>query len=163
MKHKNIFHIGFELSLLLKGIDGFLQMVGGVMLLYLNPARMSRLVALLTQHELSEDPRDVIANAMIRFSHSFSISTQAFGSIYLISHGVIKLFLILLLWRKKLWAYPLTIASLLLFIAYQLYRYAIQSSVFLLFLSAFDILMIALTWIEYSNIRQRRKTSSRLN
>ena len=147
-KGKDVVHISFELGLIIKGIDGLLEIFGGFLLLYLNPNRMGRLVTLLTQHELSEDPKDLVANALIRFSHSFSISTQAFGVFYLISHGVIKSVLILLLWRKKLWAYPLTIASLVLFIAYQIYRYSVHASMLLLLLTVFDIVMIILTFIE---------------
>lgn len=149
-----IVHIGFELGLTIKGIDGLLEILGGFSLLYLNPKRMGALVRVLTQHELSEDPRDVVANAMLRFSHSFSISTQSFGIAYLISHGVIKCALVLLLWKKKLWAYPLTAVSLLMFIVYQIYRYVMLPSRFLLLLTAFDFVMIVLTLIEYRSLRR---------
>lgn len=153
----SIIHIGFEFGLLVKGIDGLLEFLGGFFLMYLNPERMGALVKMLTQHELSEDPRDVIANAMIRLSHSFSLSTQSFGILYLMSHGVIKCVLVLFLWKRKLWAYPLTILSLTLFISYQIYRYAIRPSAFLLLLTAFDIVMIVLTFIEYKRIKARLK------
>lgn len=148
-------HIGFELGLLIKGIDGLLELLGGFLLMYLNPRRMGALVKALTQHELSEDPKDVVANAMIRLSHSFSLSAQSFGILYLMSHGAVKCVLVFLLWKKKLWAYPLTILSLLLFIAYQVYRYAIRPSAFLVLLTAFDVVMIALTFLEYRNIRAK--------
>lgn len=153
IKSKDFIHISFELGLLIKAIDGLLEMLGGILLLYLNPSRMSSLAVLLTRHELSEDPKDLVANALVRFSHSFSISTQYFGVFYLISHGIIKIVLILLLWRKKLWAYPLTIASLVLFIVYQIYRYSFSGSVSLLLLTAFDLIMIILTFIEYRRMK----------
>lgn len=142
--------------MLIKAIDGLLEILGGILLLYLNPSRMSGLAVLLTRHELSEDPKDLIANAMLRFSHSFSISTQFFGVFYLISHGIIKLILILMLLRKKLWAYPLTMASLILFIVYQVYRYSFSRSVSLLFLTGFDLIMIILTFIEYRRMKAKR-------
>jgi uncharacterized membrane protein len=148
-KNKDLVHIGFEVGLIIKGIDGLLEILGSFLLLYLNPNRMSSLVTFLTQHELSEDPKDLVANTLIQFSHGFSISTQAFAIFYLASHGLIKCVLIFLLWRKKLWAYPLTIVSLLLFIAYQMYRYSVHASVSLLLLTVFDIIMIILTFIEY--------------
>lgn len=154
-KNARLVHIGFELGLLIKGIDGLLEILGGVLLLYLNPARMSTAVRILTRHELSEDPRDLVANAMLRFSHSFSISAQSFGIFYLISHGVVKCALVFLLWKKKLWAYPLTILFLLLFIAYQIYRATIRPSAFLWLLTAFDAVMIVLTLMEYRNRKER--------
>lgn len=153
-------HIGFELGLLIKAIDGMLEILGGVLLLYLNPSRMNSLINLLTWHELSEDPKDLVANALFQFGHSFSVSTQYFGMFYLISHGIIKLLLIFLLWRKKLWAYPLTIASLILFVLYQIYRYSFSQSVWLLLLTAFDIIMIFLTLVEYRRMKVRLTSSS---
>lgn len=150
---KDLVHISFEVTLLIKGIDSLLEIVGGFLMIYLNPGRMNRLVSFLTRHELSEDPKDRIANFLLLFGHAFSISTQSFGIIYLFSHGLIKLLLVLLLWKKKLWAYPLTIVSLLLFIAYQIYRYTFSHSVFLILLTAFDILMSVLTYKEYKRMK----------
>ncbi|ALU35173.1 hypothetical protein CLAU_0744 [Clostridium autoethanogenum DSM 10061] len=151
--NSNIFHKGFEIGILIKFIDGFLEIIGGVLLLFLNPNRLSDLVVLLTQHELSEDPRDVIANFMIKLSSKFTISTQYFGVFYLISHGIVKLILIIFLWKRKSWAYPLTIMSLILFIIYQIYRYILHPSSWLIILTVFDIIMIILTFIEYRRIK----------
>ena len=154
-------HKSFELGMLIKAADGLLEILGGILLLYLNPARMSDLVAFLTRRELSEDPKDLVANALLGFSRTFSISTQVFGVFYLVSHGVVKLVLILLLWRKKLWAYPLTIVSLLLFIAYQVYRYTLSPSAGMLLLTVFDVVMIVLTSIEYRRMKSRVAHSHR--
>ena len=152
VKPKDFVHISFEIGLLLKGIDGLLEIFGGILLIFLNPGRLNRIILLLTQHELSEDPKDLVANALLSLSQSFSISTQQFGIFYLMSHGIIKCILILLLWQKKLWAYPLSIIALVLFIAYQIYRYSISHSAFLILLTVFDIIMIILTYIEYRKI-----------
>lgn len=154
VRTKSIFHFGFEIGLAIKGIDGLLEIVGGAFLLFLNPARLGWLTRLLTQHELSEDPRDVIANLLVSLSGSFSISSQHFGVFYLMSHGIIKCVLVLLLWRKERWAYPLTIISLILFVAYQIYRYTFTHSAFLIFLTVFDIIMIILTIIEYKTLKK---------
>ena len=150
---KKVIHIGFEIGLLLKGLDGLLEIAGGALLLFLNPERMNTLLFLLTRHELSEDPRDMVANFLVAMGHGFSISTQQFGVIYLMSHGIIKLILILLLWRKKLWSYPLSILFLVLFIIYQIYRYTFTQSVFLILLTVLDAAMIVLTYLEYKRIR----------
>ena len=125
----NVVHKSFEIGIFLKGIDGILEVIGGILLIFLNKVRLNNLFILLTQHELWEDPHDIIANFMLKFSSTFSISTQYFGVFYLISHGVIKLILVILLLRKKIWAYPLTIVSLILFIVYQIYRYTINHSI----------------------------------
>lgn len=154
-KKNNIFHKGFEIGILLKGVDSILQIIGGILLIFLNPSRLNSLVALLTQHELSEDPRDVIANFFVKWSLGFNLNAQHFGVFYLISHGTLKLILVFLLWRKKMFAYPLTIFSLALFIIYQIYRYTLSHSSWLIGLTIFDIVMIVLTFIEYKNIKTK--------
>ena len=157
-KHKSqeqYIHIGFEIGLLFKGIDGLFEILGGILMLFLNPERLVRLAEFLTRHELAEDPDDLIANELLKLSHSFSISSQYFGVFYLASHGIIKCLLIYLLWRKKLWAYPLSIVFLLIFIGTQMYRFAFTHSVPLVLLTILDILMIVLTILEYRNIRRR--------
>lgn len=154
-KQRDIVHVGFEIGLLLKGIHGLAEIVGGVLLLFLTPSRLTSLIRFLTRRELLEDPRDKVANFLLNLSNSFSISTQHFFVFYLMSHGIIKCILILLLWRRKLWAYPLSIAILILFIAYQVYRYTLTQSVFLILLTIFDVVMIALTYLEYKRINAR--------
>lgn len=153
----SVLHKSFEIAILLKGIDGAFEIIGGVLLIFLTPNRLNRLIALLTQHELSEDPRDVIANLTIRLGAHFSLSSQYFGVFYLVSHGLIKLILIIMLWKRKIWAYPLTVVSLLLFAVYQIYRCTISYSIALVLLTIFDIIMIVLTLIEYRNIKLNSK------
>lgn len=149
----SIFHKGFEIGILLKGINGVFEIIGGILLTFLNPSRLRSLVSWLTKGELLEDPRDAVANFLIKFSSSFTISAQHFGTFYLISHGLIKLILVILLWKRKPWAYPLTIISLTLFIIYQIYRYILHPSNVLIILTIFDVIMIVLTFIEYKNIK----------
>lgn len=152
-KQNKVIHTSFTVGLIIKGIDGLFEIIGGVLLLFLNPARMNRIIQFLTQHELSEDPKDVVANALIRLSSNFSIDAQSFGVFYLMSHGIIKCLIIFLLWRKKLWAYPVSILSLLLFICYQLYRYTIDHSFGLILLTIFDFVMIVVTLLEYRRMK----------
>lgn len=139
--------------MLVKGIDGILEMLGSILLLFLSPDRMHAIVRVLTQHELSEDPRDVIANLLINLSKGFSVSAQYFGALYLAAHGIVKCVFAYLLWRKKLWAYPLAAGALVLFIAYQIYRYIVSPSAALVVLSAFDAVMFILTVKEYRRMK----------
>lgn len=152
-KDDNIFHKSFKIGIFMKGIDGILEIIGGMLLMFLNSNRMNKLIVLLTQHELIEDPKDVIANFIIRFGSKFSVGAQYFAVVYLISHGVIKLILVILLWQEKLWAYPLSVVSLILFSFYQVYRYTNTHSESLILLTIFDSVMIVLTLIEYRRIK----------
>ena len=129
-------------------------MAGGILLFWVNPATLNRIVILLTQSELSEDPKDLIANLLIKTAQKFSVSTQLFGIVYLLSHGVIKIVLVASLWQRRLWAYPAAIIFFTAFCIYQMYRFLFTHSIWLIFLTVLDIFVIALTWIEYHRLKE---------
>jgi uncharacterized membrane protein len=139
----------FEIGIILKGLDGVLETVGGLLLLAVSPSTINRVVRGLTQHELSEDPHDYIAVHLLRFTHGLTGSAVTFAAIYLLVHGVVKVVLVAALLRNKLWAYPWLIAVLLAFIGYQLYRIAIKPTGGLIALTVFDALITWLTWREW--------------
>jgi uncharacterized membrane protein len=144
----------FKIGLVLKGLDGILEVVGGILLLFLSPNAIEHLVRMLTAHELSEDPHDLIARYLLHTTAHLSHGTTLFGAIYLLSHGIAKIVLVALVLRDKLWAYPWLIALLLAFIAYQLYRItAVHFSIGLTLLTIFDAFLVWLTWREYRSKR----------
>jgi uncharacterized membrane protein len=149
----SLLHDGFEVAILFKGLFGILEIVGGVLIAFVNPVRLNAIVRLVTQNELIRDPKDMIANYLVKAASSFSINTKHFGMLYMISHGMIKVVLVTLLWRKKLWAYPLTNIFLFIFIVYQIYRFSNTHSIWLILLTIFDTLMIFLTLSEEQRIR----------
>jgi uncharacterized membrane protein len=71
-----------------------------------------------------------------------------------VSHGVVKLALVVGLLRNKLWAYPASLIALGLFIVYQLYRYSYTHGIGLIVLTAFDVFVMWLIWHEYRLVRQ---------
>jgi uncharacterized membrane protein len=140
----------FKIGLVLKGLDGILEVIGGILLLFLTPAAIQHLVRVLTAHELSEDPHDVIARYLLHTAAHLHHGTTLFGAIYLLSHGIAKIVLVALVLRDKLWAYPWLIGLLLAFIAYQLYEItAVHFSAGLTLLTIFDAILVWLTWREY--------------
>jgi uncharacterized membrane protein len=147
-------HLIFAVSLFIKGAFAFLEIVGGILAYVITQQFILDIVAALTQDELAEDPRDVIANYLLHAAQHLSASTQQFTAVYLLSHGAIKLWLIVGLLREKLWYYPTAMAVFWLFIAYQLYRFSFTHSIFLLLLTALDVVVIALTWHEYGYLRR---------
>lgn len=108
----------------------------------------------VTRAELTEDPHDFIANHLLHGAQNLSIDGQNFAALYLLSHGIVKFWLIVGLWRRKLGYYPIAIAVFGLFIGYQLYRYSFTHSLSLLLITALDFAVIGLTWLEYSHLRR---------
>ncbi len=61
-----------------------------------------------------------------------------------------------MLFRKKLWGYPLAIAIFSSFIAYQLYRYTITHSPWLILISLLDVIIILLAINEYHFVKKEQ-------
>ena len=139
----------FEVGITLKGLDGILEVVGGVLLLVVSPATINQLVRSLTQHELSQDPHDFIATNLLNAASGLTGSSVRFAAIYLLLHGVVKIVLVAALLRNQLWAYPWMIAFLGVFIAYQAYRMTLAASIGLAALTVFDAFVAWLTYREY--------------
>ncbi len=144
----------FYISLLIKAGDSLLEVIGGVLILAIAPSRINSLAASLTQYQLSKNPHDYIATHVLKISHDFVSSGRYFAAFYLLSHGLVKLLVIIALFKQKMWAYPAMIIVLSAFIVYQVYRMSYRFSIGLLLLTIFDSFIIVLTWHEY---QKRRK------
>ncbi|MDB5393798.1 MAG: rane protein [Rhodospirillales bacterium] len=147
-------HQLFELSILFKGAHALIECIGGLALAFVNTSFIASLVNKLTQDELIEDPHDFIATHLKSFAEGFSVSRQNFYAFYLLSHGIVKVFLVIGLLKNKTWAYPASIVVLTLFITYQIYRFIETQSYGLIALTVFDVIVIALIWHEYRLLRR---------
>jgi len=156
---KKIFSL-FRISLFVKGAFAVVEIIGGVLAYFVTQHFLYRVVLYITQQELLEDPRDFFSNYLVQFAGQFSLSSQHFVVLYLLSHGIIKLFLIQGLIKKNLWYYPASLVIFSLFILYQFYRWNITYSPWLLALTLFDIGIIVLTVHEYRYIKKSQEKLS---
>jgi uncharacterized membrane protein len=150
----------FLIGIVLKGLDGVLEVAGGVLLLVVTPATIDNVARALTQHELSQDPHDFLATHLLHAAGGLTQGSVTFGAVYLLSHGAVKVVLVAALLRNQLWAYPLLIVFLLAFIAYQLYRLTFAPSIGLVGLTVFDVVVTWLTWREYQRQRGIRRRAA---
>ena len=146
----------FAVGIIVKGLDGILEVVGGVLLLVVSPTTIDQVSRALTQHELSEDPHDFLATHLLHAAGSLTGSSLEFGAVYLLLHGVVKVVLVAALLMDKIWAYPWMIAFLIVFIVYQIYRMTFAFSIGLLGLTVFDVVVVWLTYREYGKQRVAR-------
>src|SRR2546425_4879063 len=114
-------------------------MIGGALLFFVSADQLRHVARILTLHELTEDPHDIVANYLLHASQRLSPGVTTFGAIYLLWHGVVKIGLVTALLRRQRWAYPAAIVAFLLFLVYQVSRYAHTHSPELLVLSALDV------------------------
>src|SRR6266699_6191958 len=94
-------HLAFEISLLVKGLFALGQIIGGIVVYFVSQQFLVGIVRDITQEELAEDPRDLVSNYLLHSAQDLSISTQHFVALYLLTHGIIKLWLIIGLLRAK--------------------------------------------------------------
>lgn len=151
-------HQIFRVSVLLKGVHALLECVGGIALALISTDAIVAFVNRLTQEDLIEDRNDFVATHLLTFAQNFSVETEHFYAFYLLSHGLVKLALLIGLLRGKLWSYPASLVVLGLFIAYQLYRFFYTHSAGLIVLTVFDIVVMGLIWHEYRLVRRHLPT-----
>ncbi len=147
----------FRISVALKGLDGVLEVIGGIALLFVSPATLQSWARSLTAHELAQDPHDFVARHLLHSASQLSHGTTLFGAVYLLTHGIAKVVLVVAVLRGQLWAYPWMIALLGVFIVYQVYRLSYRVSIGLLLLTLFDVFVVVLTVLEY---RRKRASSA---
>jgi uncharacterized membrane protein len=145
----------FKISVGLKGLDGALETVGGLLLLFVQPATLQHWARTFTEHELSRDPHDFFARHLLHSTGQLTHGKALYASIYLLSHGLSKVVLVVAVLRGQLWAYPGIMILLLAFIVYQLYEISIHFTVGLTLLTIFDAFVVWLTWREYQSRRGR--------
>jgi len=151
-----ILHVSFEVGILIKGLDGVLEVVGGLLLLFLSPGQINQVVALLTEHELSRDPNDFLANHLVTAAQGLSGEAKTFAVLFLLSHGVLKVGLVGALLKSQLWAYPTAMTVFAAFGIYQVYRYVLSPSALLVVLTVLDLFVIWLTWEEFRRLRVKK-------
>lgn len=146
----------FRISLYLKGLDGVLETLGGVLLLLINPEQINHFARWLTQGQLARDPDDFLANHVLKTAHSLTGRALLFGAIYLLAQGIVKIVLVWQVFKDRIWAYLALITVVGIFAIYQIYRLAwVKFSAGLFLLTLFDLLIIYLTQREYRNHKIR--------
>ncbi|HRO14415.1 MAG TPA: DUF2127 domain-containing protein [Paracoccus sp. (in: a-proteobacteria)] len=149
-------HRLFRASLWMKGAHSMIEVAGGLLLYVLPHEAITQFVRRLTWAELLEDPRDLVANILRQAAHGFGADAQAFAAWYLFSHGAVKLALVAAIFADRRWAYPLFIAAMGGFIAYQFHLMLLQLSLPLVAITVLDIIVLALAIHEYRFRRRLR-------
>jgi uncharacterized membrane protein len=75
LAEKNI-HLVFETSLIFKGLFALLEIIGGIAAYWVSQHALLDLVEAITQAELREDPRDLVANYLLHLAQNLSIGEQ---------------------------------------------------------------------------------------
>ncbi len=153
-ENKSFIDKAFHTSLVLKGVDGVLELIGGVLLLFVKPATIGTVIGFLTRQELAEDPKDVLAHLLLHVAHNLSVSSELIASVYLLAHGVLKVVLVVGLFKERRGFYLPALILLGLFVTIELVRLIESFSIGIFVLMLFDLFVISMVWLEFQNINR---------
>jgi uncharacterized membrane protein len=149
----------FFVSVFLKGLISAIEVIAGVVVLFVPITYFASLVLRYAQGELIENPNDFIATNLASLAHQFSIASSIFIALYLLSRGAIKLSLVVALFKNQLWAYPSSLVVLGLFVIYQIYQISATFSPLIIALTIFDFVVMWSIWREYRIMRTHHNLS----
>ena len=145
-------HLAYIATVAVKGFDGAMESLAGVVIWLTGPQRLYRWVVRVTAPELYDGSHVQAVNAIRRGAHHLAITGGHFVVFYLLVHGVLKLGLATVLLRGGgRWIFPVGTVILLGFIAFMAYRLSQQWSNWLLGFAIFDTITLALVLNEWHN------------
>ena len=70
----------FEVGILLNGLDGLLEVAGGILLFFIKPEYLNHL-ADIDANELAEDPRDFLATQILHSTQNLAAGSLVFAAL----------------------------------------------------------------------------------
>ena len=150
----------YEVGILIKGIDGAFELIGGLFLLVVPRSDILHITSSLTRNELANDPHDFFARHIVQAGHALAGGSHWFAALFLLTHGIVKVGLVTALLLQKLWAYPWALGALGLFLVYQIYLLAVRPTFSMWFLSILDAVIIWLVWREWRKVRADHRVAA---
>lgn len=144
--------MAFRLVMLWRIFYGLVRLALGFVVLNLVGDKVSSLLYTLMRHELIEDPNDLLVKIASPIVDLFSFTFSYFLAAYLFFWAIIDIVLAILLLRHKLWAFPLTLSLIAIFICYEIYRLTYTHSVILMLVIIVDAFVFWLVRREYLNL-----------
>ena len=147
---RSFFHIAYIATIAVKGFDGGLETLAGLVIWLTGPQRLYRWVVRITAPELYDGNHVKAVHAIRRGAEHLALTGGHFVVFYLLVHGVLKLTLCVVLLREGgRWVFPVGTFILTSFIAFMCYRLSEEWSNWLLGFALFDALTLALVLVEW--------------
>jgi uncharacterized membrane protein len=144
------FHLAYIATLTVKGFDGALETLAGLVIFLTGPQRIYRWVVRITAPELYDGSHVAAVHAIRRGAEHLATTGAHFVEFYLVLHGLLKLGLVMVLLRGGgRWIFPVGTLILVGFIAYMGWRLHEQWSDWLLGFALFDLLTLGLVLSEW--------------
>lgn len=155
-RRNELLHGLYKISVIVKGVDGILEVAGGILLIFFSPLTITRSILFFAHHELVEDPRHPLINYLYQIASGLSLQRRQFYSLLFLSHGAVKLVMVSGLMRNKMWAYPATMVIFTAFVFYQTFEMYFSPSILLVAITVIDIFVVLLIGREYQTRKEAR-------
>jgi uncharacterized membrane protein len=152
-KPKTLLDKAYEIGLIIKGIDGTFELIGGILVLTLTPQFIRNFTHNVVDSELHQNPHNFIALHVLHAGDKLASGHNWFAAAFLLTHGLVKVVLVACLLLNKLWAYPYALGVLSLFLVYQVYALITSPGPGMAALSILDAVIIWLVWREWQHVR----------
>ena len=153
-KERNILtEILFHLGMWWRIFYGFLRIVIAIILLQHIGTPLSDLFLKIMSHELIQDPNDKV----IQLINHLPYLVTYYLAFYFMFWGAIDIFMSILLLKHKLWAFPVAIYMIVIFIVYEIFRFFQTHSQMLLAVIVMDIFIIWIISREYKKLKSSPK------
>jgi uncharacterized membrane protein len=148
-QRKSLAHTAYLITIGIKGFDGGLETLAGLLIWITGPQRLYRWAVRLTAPELGGNHEDT-AMAIRHGAEHLAVNGAGFIVFYLLVHGLLKLGIATALLRGKgHWIFPVSALVLCGFIAFMGEKLSHQWSNWLLGFALFDALTLALVLNEW--------------
>lgn len=153
MRNSKWFDRVYMLTVAIKGFDGLIELLAGIVLL-VAPSELHKLLSFLTgeARESSHQFMHQLAQYIAHVDTDVTRGGLTIVILFLIVHGIVKLALVYALLRRILWAYPYALGVLVLFLIYQLYVCIVQPSVSMIVFAALDAIIVWVVWGEWRKL-----------
>lgn len=143
----------YMVTVAVKGFDGLVELVAGLILL-IAPGELHKLLSFLTgeARESSHQFMHQLAEYIAHVDTDVTRGGLTVVILFLVIHGVVKLSLVYALLRRILWAYPYALGVLVLFLLYQLYVCIVQPSVNMILFALLDAIIVWVVWGEWRKL-----------
>lgn len=154
----------FQAAIAFKGLDGIVQLLGGLALLII-PSSQQQLAATWLRYVLLrnvDDPNSRFAQWLSRLITDLGgsgSSTHVFAVVYLLAHGLIQIVLVWALFRRILLAYPVAAVAVAGLGIYELVRFFTAHSWLMLPLAVLEAGVCLLIVREYKILRRAKRES----
>ncbi len=150
----------FKLSMWWRIFYGLLRLFVGIALLRLIGQPLSEFVYTLMAHEITGKTGDAVLEKIYLLFETHDFTVTYFIASYFIFWGIIEIILSFCLLRRVRSAFPITMAFIVVFICYSIFRLTHTHSLILLSVIIIDIGIFYLIKHEYSRITRKRPTAN---